>query len=80
MENKKKESEEEEFPLKKSNSTKTDFKTSDIFNKEISKRLIWIYFDEINTCHSIGLLEEILLKKSFLGKYLDERFVFFSSM
>ena len=80
LENKKKESEEEEFPLKKSNSTKTDFKTSDIFNKEISKRLIWIYFDEINTCHSIGLLEEILLKKSFLGKYLDERFVFFSSM
>ena len=46
---------------------------------EIKKREIWVFFDELNTCNSMGLLTEILCKNSIYGKPLDKRFIFIAS-
>ena len=43
------------------------------------KRQIWIFFDEINTCNSMGLLSEILCHNSIRGKKISERFVFIAA-
>ena len=40
---------------------------------------IWIFFDEINTCESLGLLSEIILKKTMHGKKLKNNFIFIGS-
>ena len=72
LENQKK----EENSIKKSNTSKSDLES---FTEDINNRLIWIFFEEINTSYSIGLLTEILLKKTIYGKPLDERFVFIAS-
>ena len=40
---------------------------------------MWIFFDEINTCESLGLLSEIILKQTVLGKKLKKNFVFIGS-
>ena len=47
----------------------------------IEKRKIWIFFDEINTCNSMGLLSEILCKNSYRGITIDkdERFIFIAA-
>ena len=47
--------------------------------KEINNREIWIFFDEINTCNSMGLLTEILCKNSYQGTPINERFVFIAA-
>ena len=46
------------------------------YEKEIKNRKIWIFFDEINTCNSMGLLTEIFCKNSIYGKPLDDRYVY----
>ena len=46
---------------------------------EINDGLIWVFFDEINTCNSLGLLTEILVKNSIYGKPLDKRIIFVAS-
>ena len=38
--------------------------------------IIWIFLDEINTCNSLGLITEIMCNHTYLGKKIDERFVF----
>ena len=43
---------------------------------EIKTRQIWVFFDEINTCNSMGLLTEILCKHTCRGNPIDKRFVF----
>ena len=40
---------------------------------------MWIFFDEINTCESLGLLSEIILKQTVFGKKLKKNFVFIGS-
>ena len=40
---------------------------------------IWVFFDEINTCESLGLLSEIMLKKTMNGKKIKNKFVFLAS-
>ena len=59
------------------------YKTRDeqklIYKEKISKRQIWIFFDEINTCNSMGLLSEILCHNSIRGKKINERFVFIAA-
>ena len=42
----------------------------------INNDIIWIFFDEINTCNSMGLISEIMCNHTYLGKKIDERFVF----
>ena len=38
--------------------------------------LIWIFFDEINTCNSLGLITEIMCNHTYLGKKINDNFVF----
>ena len=38
--------------------------------------IIWIFLDEINTCNSLGLITEIMCNHTYLGKKIDQRFVF----
>ena len=38
--------------------------------------IVWIFFDEINTCNSLGLITEIMCNHTYLGKKIEERFVF----
>ena len=49
------------------------------YRKEIEKRQIWVFFDEINTCNSLDLLTEILCKHSCRGKPLEKRFIFIAA-
>ena len=50
------------------------------YEQEIeSNENIWVFFDEINTCESQGLLSEIILKKTMLGKKLKKNFIFIGS-
>ena len=46
------------------------------YEKEVKSRKIWIFFDEINTCNSMGLLSEIFCHSTIRGKPINERFVF----
>ena len=41
--------------------------------KEIKQQQIWIFFDEINTCNSMGLFSEIFCKHSYRGKPIPDR-------
>ena len=38
--------------------------------------IVWIFLDEINTCNSLGLITEIMCNHTYLGKKINERFVF----
>ena len=39
-------------------------------------KITWIFFDEINTCNSLGLITEIMCNHTYLGKKINENFVF----
>jgi len=60
----------------KNNTEKQIFQS---YEDDIKKREIWVFFDELNTCNSMGLLTEILCKNSIYGKPLDKRFIFMAS-
>ena len=50
-------------------------------NKEVEEEgrqneLTWIFFDEINTCNSLGLITEIMCNHTYLGKKINKNFVF----
>mgnify|MGYP002623021467 CR=1 FL=1 len=49
------------------------------YKEKIYNRKIWIFFDEINTCNSMGLLTEIICKNSIYGKPLDKRYRFIAA-
>ena len=59
--------------------TRTREQIIEEYKKEISNRKIWIFFDEINTCNSMGLLSEILCQHTIRGESLDERLVFIAA-
>ena len=40
---------------------------------------IWVFFDEINTCNSMGLLSEIFYKHSYFGKKLNKKLTFIAA-
>ena len=40
---------------------------------------IWVFFDEINTCNSMGLLSEIFYKNSYYGKKLNDKLTFIAA-
>ena len=40
---------------------------------------IWVFFDEINTCNSMGLISEILCKHSMQGKKLKSNVIFIAA-
>ena len=47
-------------------------KMKDINEKAENNKEIWLFFDEINTCKSMGLLSEIFCKHSFDGEELKK--------
>ena len=44
--------------------------------KENKDELIWIFFDEINTCNSLGLITEIMCNHTYLGQNIPDNFIF----
>ena len=47
--------------------------------KEDDRRLVWVFFDEINTCNSLGLITEIMCRHTYLGNKINSNFVFFGA-
>ena len=50
--------------------------TEEVKNEKKENELIWIFFDEINTCNSLGLITEIMCHHTYLGKKISDNFVF----
>ena len=40
---------------------------------------VWIFFDEINTCNSLGLITEIMCNHTYLGKKINDNFIFLAA-
>ena len=49
---------------------------NDIEKNGKNDELTWIFFDELNTCNSLGLISEIMCNHTCLGKKLNDNFVF----
>ncbi|RHZ80791.1 hypothetical protein Glove_132g18 [Diversispora epigaea] len=47
--------------------------------KEAAKGVIWIFFDEINTCDHIGLLADLIAHRMLLGKLIHPNIRLFSA-
>jgi len=41
--------------------------------------LTWVFFDEINTCNSLGLITEIMCNHTYLGKKINDNFIFIAA-
>ena len=50
--------------------------TEEVKIEKKEKELIWVFFDEINTCKSLGLITEIMCHHTYLGKKINDNFVF----
>ena len=48
-------------------------------NIKTSSDKIWVFFDEINTCNSMGLLSEIFYNHSYYGKKLNDKLTFIAA-
>ena len=44
--------------------------------KKLKERKIWVFFDELNTCNSMGLITELMEKKTMQGKPLPDNLLF----
>ena len=40
---------------------------------------LWVFFDEINTCNSMGLISEILCKRTYQGNEIPENVAFIAA-
>ena len=40
---------------------------------------IWVFLDEINTCKSMGLISELMCKKTYRGKPIPTNVVFIAA-
>ena len=49
------------------------------YKKKLDEEKIWVFFDEINSCNSMGLLTEILCKKTYLGNKIPKKFIFLAA-
>ena len=68
----------EEEEEKKAKKTKEE--NINNIREEIDKKQMWIFFDELNTCNSMGLISEIFCNRTMRGKKIDDdkyqRYVF----
>ena len=57
---------------------KTELEVQNDIKEGILKKgeTTWIFFDEINTCNSLGLITEIMCNHTYLGKKINDNFVF----
>ena len=49
------------------------------YNNNNNNEITWVFFDEINTCNSLGLLTEILLKNTCKGKKIKPNVKFIAA-
>ena len=57
----------------------TDKEIVSFIDKIIQKnegKKTWVFLDEINTCNSLGLITEIMCNHTYLGKKIDDNFIF----
>ena len=52
----------------------------DYQREQIRKKKVWVFFDELNTCNSMGLITEIMCKRSMHGKKLPTNLVFIGAI
>ena len=52
----------------------------EIQNNKIKERKIWVFFDELNTCDSIGLIAENICRKTMFGKQLSDKLLFLGAI
>ena len=45
-------------------------------NKLFVEKKVWVFLDEINTCKSMGLISELMCKKSYKGTSLPDNIIF----
>ena len=50
--------------------------TQEVKDEGAENQLTWIFLDEINTCNSLGLITEIMCNHTYLGKKINDNFVF----
>ena len=50
--------------------------TEEVKDEGRENQLTWIFLDEINTCNSLGLITEIMCNHTYLGKKINDNFVF----
>ena len=50
--------------------------TKEVEEEGRQDEITWIFFDEINTCNSLGLITEIMCNHTYLGKKINKNFVF----
>ena len=65
------------------NSTNTKYNREKFLEdtkKELQKKKVWVFFDELNTCNSMGLITEIMCKRTMLGKPLPKNLVFLGAV
>ena len=48
--------------------------------EKLREKKIWIFFDELNTCNSMGLISEIMCKRTMLGKPLPDNLIFLGAV
>ena len=48
-------------------------------NKNLETKNIWVFLDEINTCNSLGLINEIMIKYSCKGKKINQNVKFIAA-
>ena len=48
--------------------------------QNIKEQKVWVFFDELNTSNSVGLITEIICKRTMLGKPLSERLLFLGAV
>ena len=45
----------------------------------LKKKKIWVFFDEINTCKSMGLISELMCKHTYQGNPIPQNIVFIAA-
>ena len=48
-------------------------------NQNSDNDLVWVFFNELNKCNSLGIITEIMCKQTLLGKKINDNFVFLGS-
>ena len=48
--------------------------------EKLNEKKIWVFFDELNTCNSMGLITEIMCKRTIHGKHLPKNLVFLGAV
>ena len=58
-----------------------DKKKREIYEEEqrnkLNEKKVWVFFDELNTCNSMGLIAEIMCKRTMHGEPLPQNLIFF---